>query len=59
MHRLIPARFAFLIPLLLIVPIACAGAAGNSPAAAVNPLIGSRNGGNTFPGPMLPFGMLE
>ncbi len=31
----------------------------NSPAAAVNPLIGSSNGGNTFPGPMLPFGMLQ
>jgi len=29
------------------------------PAAGVNPLIGSRNGGNTFPGASLPFGMLQ
>lgn len=30
-----------------------------SPASAVNPLIGSSNGGNTFPGATLPFGMLQ
>ncbi|KQZ71004.1 alpha-mannosidase [Rhodanobacter sp. Root561] len=30
-----------------------------SPAAAVNPLIGSSHGGNTFPGAVLPFGMLQ
>ena len=29
------------------------------PANVVNPLIGSRNGGNTFPGATLPFGMLQ
>ncbi|HWC96089.1 MAG TPA: GH92 family glycosyl hydrolase [Candidatus Sulfopaludibacter sp.] len=28
------------------------------PAALVNPLIGTANGGNTFPGAVLPFGML-
>jgi predicted alpha-1,2-mannosidase len=28
------------------------------PGTYVNPLIGSRNGGNTFPGAVLPFGML-
>ncbi len=28
------------------------------PAASVNPFIGSANGGNTFPGAVLPFGML-
>ena len=33
-------------------------AIAQSPASSVNPLIGSSNGGNTFPGPMLPFGML-
>ncbi|HZX71333.1 MAG TPA: glycoside hydrolase family 92 protein, partial [Rhodanobacter sp.] len=33
-------------------------ALAQSPAASVNPLIGSSNGGNTFPGAMLPFGML-
>lgn len=30
-----------------------------SPGAWVNPLIGSRHGGNTFPGASLPFGMLQ
>jgi len=29
------------------------------PAAYVDPLIGSRNGGNTFPGAVVPFGMLQ
>ncbi|MEV5844664.1 GH92 family glycosyl hydrolase [Streptomyces sp. NPDC051985] len=29
------------------------------PTAYVDPLIGSRNGGNTFPGAVLPFGMLS
>ena len=33
-------------------------AIAQSPASSVNPLIGSSNGGNTFPGAMLPFGML-
>ena len=30
-----------------------------TPADAVNPLIGSRNGGNTYPGAVVPFGMLQ
>lgn len=38
---------------------ALAHAAALTPAAAVNPLIGSANGGNTFPGATLPFGMLQ
>ncbi|MGO4428563.1 glycoside hydrolase family 92 protein, partial [Streptomyces sp. MCAF7] len=29
------------------------------PAAYVDPLIGSRNGGNTYPGAVVPFGMLS
>ncbi|MDG2538936.1 GH92 family glycosyl hydrolase [Dyella jiangningensis] len=29
------------------------------PVDAVNPLIGSRHGGNTFPGAVVPFGMLQ
>ena len=36
---------------------AAAAAPVATPADAVNPLIGSRNGGNTFPGAVLPFGM--
>ncbi|MEO7050721.1 MAG: glycoside hydrolase family 92 protein, partial [Rhodanobacter sp.] len=59
MSRLIPAGFALLIPLVLGASQAWASATAISPAAAVNPLIGSSNGGNTFPGPMLPFGMLQ
>jgi len=31
----------------------------SDPAAAVDPLIGTRNGGNTFPGAVVPFGMLQ
>jgi predicted alpha-1,2-mannosidase len=33
-------------------------AIAQSPSSSDNPKIGSSNGGNTFPGPMLPFGML-
>lgn len=33
--------------------------ATTAPAMQVNPLIGSRHGGNTFPGATLPFGMLQ
>jgi hypothetical protein len=29
------------------------------PSAYVNPLIGSRNGGNTFPGAVVPFAMVQ
>ncbi|KGI78130.1 GH92 family glycosyl hydrolase [Oleiagrimonas soli] len=36
-----------------------AAPAATTPADAVHPLIGSRNGGNTFPGATLPFGMLQ
>jgi predicted alpha-1,2-mannosidase len=39
--------------------IAAAQTPSISPAAAVNPLIGSDNGGNTFPGAVLPSGMLQ
>jgi predicted alpha-1,2-mannosidase len=31
----------------------------NKKSAYVNPLIGSRNGGNTFPGAVVPFGMVQ
>lgn len=59
MSRVSPPRLSFLVPLLLVASSALAGTAVPSPAASVNPLIGSTNGGNTFPGPMLPFGMLQ
>jgi predicted alpha-1,2-mannosidase len=35
-----------------------AGGHGADPASYVNPLIGSSNAGNTYPGAVLPFGML-
>lgn len=48
---------------LLSFPLVCAATDSpsdtRSPAAAVNPLIGSSHGGNTFPGAVLPFGMLQ
>ncbi|HEY8682049.1 MAG TPA: GH92 family glycosyl hydrolase, partial [Rhodanobacter sp.] len=57
-----PFRHAALAALLASVPVhagAIAGDATPSPAASVNPLIGSSHGGNTFPGATLPFGMLQ
>ncbi|MDQ6647661.1 MAG: GH92 family glycosyl hydrolase [Pseudomonadota bacterium] len=59
MFRLPLPRLCVVIPLLLIATVAAAQPTEVSPAAAINPLIGSSNGGNTFPGPMLPFGMLQ
>jgi predicted alpha-1,2-mannosidase len=47
------------LALLLCCAAAPAPAQANGPADSVNPLIGSRNGGNTFPGASLPFGMLQ
>jgi predicted alpha-1,2-mannosidase len=44
---------------MLLVATPALAHAAPSPAAAVNPLIGSRHGGNTFPGAVLPFGMLQ
>ena len=49
-----PIRLATLIAGMFFSVAAIA----QSPASSVNPLIGSSNGGNTFPGAMLPFGML-
>ena len=34
-------------------------AAASGPAELVNPLIGTTNGGNVFPGAVVPFGMLQ
>lgn len=52
-HFLLRATVAGL--LLAAASLAIAAA----PVDHVNPLIGSRNGGNTFPGATLPFGMLQ
>ena len=54
--------FRYLPALVLMTAFAGSATARNtapSPADWVNPLIGSANGGNTFPGATLPFGMLQ
>ncbi|MGB9429632.1 MAG: GH92 family glycosyl hydrolase [Gammaproteobacteria bacterium] len=52
-------RIVLLAVLIFFTGIATAQSAVSSLATAVNPLIGSANGGNTFPGTTLPFGMLQ
>ncbi|HET6912657.1 MAG TPA: GH92 family glycosyl hydrolase [Rhodanobacteraceae bacterium] len=52
-------RRALVAASLIALSAATAQAAPPSPASEVNPLIGSRHGGNTFPGASLPFGMLQ
>lgn len=56
------------VPVLTLVALVVSGAAPSAqrsagsdtdPASYVNPLIGTANGGNTFPGAVLPFGMLS
>jgi len=54
-----PNRRALIAASLFALSAATAQAATPSPTAEVNPLIGSRHGGNTFPGATLPFGMLQ
>ncbi|MGA9851533.1 MAG: GH92 family glycosyl hydrolase [Gammaproteobacteria bacterium] len=56
--RSLPRR-SLLAALVAFTGIVSAQNPTPSPAAAVNPLIGSANGGNTFPGAALPFGMLQ
>jgi hypothetical protein len=45
------------IAALLVSP--CAIAAQSHPASLVNPLVGTTNGGNVFPGATMPFGMVQ
>lgn len=52
-------HLALLATLVALSGISAAQDAEYSPANAVNPLIGSLHGGNTFPGATLPFGMLQ
>jgi putative alpha-1,2-mannosidase len=45
---------------LLALAAALAGpAVAESPADLVNPLIGTTNGGNVFPGAVMPYGMVS
>lgn len=52
-----------LLPAAVVAATAEPGAAAlpatSNPAALVNPLIGTTNGGNVFPGAVVPFGMLQ
>jgi predicted alpha-1,2-mannosidase len=55
------------LPVLLVATLSQAALAAaaplpdpaTDPAAYVNPLIGTANGGNTFPGAVVPFGMVQ
>src|ERR1700727_2213518 len=58
-HSFQAAALSALFTTLLASGGVIAQQAPSSPASAVNPLIGSSNGGNTFPGATLPFGMLQ
>jgi predicted alpha-1,2-mannosidase len=53
-----PLRLA-LIPIFLLAPAACLAQSAATPYDAVNPIIGTDGGGNTFPGATLPFGMIQ
>ncbi|MET8090493.1 lectin [Micromonospora sp. NPDC005220] len=44
---------------LVAAPNPHADAAVTDPASLVNPLLGTSNGGNTFPGAVMPFGMVQ
>ncbi len=53
-------RFSFILILLFFLPILPThGQSASSPYDAVDPLIGTSGGGNTFPGATLPFGMIQ
>ena len=51
-------RFA-LIPCFLLAALPGLSQSASTPYDAVNPLIGTSGGGNTFPGATLPFGMMQ
>ncbi|HEY1902258.1 MAG TPA: GH92 family glycosyl hydrolase [Terracidiphilus sp.] len=48
-----------LVPVVLTAAVLCAAQTASTPYAAVNPVIGTDGGGNTFPGATLPFGMIQ
>ena len=52
-------RFAVLLAILLAALAVPAHAAGPDPVDMVNPFIGTTYGGDTFPGPDYPFGMIQ
>ncbi|SMD25173.1 GH92 family glycosyl hydrolase [Kibdelosporangium aridum] len=48
-----------LVSLVYVTPATAAVSLVTNPAALVNPMIGTKGDGNTFPGPSVPFGMLQ
>lgn len=48
-----------LIPFLMMAGVAGLAQSPSTPYDAVNPIIGTDGGGNTFPGATLPFGMVQ
>ena len=56
------ARLAFTLCSLFLLSIPVVPSVAQTPSAmydAVNPIIGTAGGGNTFPGATLPFGMIQ
>ena len=51
-------RLPWLVPVVIALS-GLLGAAAQSPYESVDPMIGTGNGGNTFPGATLPFGMIQ
>jgi len=56
LRRALVAAMACGMSMAATVPVMAQGA---QPADEVNPIIGSRHGGNTYPGAVVPFGMLQ
>ena len=52
-------RTALLTTSLAMLPGVAIAQATHDPAAEVNPLIGTTNGGNVFPGAVMPYGMVS
>src|ERR1700761_1866719 len=57
LRRALVAALACGVSMAAVTPLLAQDA--GQPADAVNPLIGSRHGGNTYPGAVVPFGMLQ
>ena len=52
-------RSFYLLPLLLLLCVACQKPTEVEPAACVDPFIGTGGHGHTFPGATVPFGMMQ
>jgi predicted alpha-1,2-mannosidase len=57
--RYLKLAATLLSPLIVVSPFYAETGGQRDPASWVNPLIGTTNGGNVFPGAVLPFGMVQ